>query len=92
MRVFFAENRSFLEDPNDQVPRASETPWFWVFLAFLTGQVKGSLFFLSESTMSIFLNGLDMLLQLLEPPRDSCCQSSFNSITVNESVSRIPLS
>ena len=32
MRVFFEENRSFLEDLNGQVQRAIETPWFWLFL------------------------------------------------------------
>ena len=32
MHVFFEESRSFLEDQNDQVPRAIETPVFWLFL------------------------------------------------------------
>ena len=31
-RVFFEENRSFLEDQNGQVQRANETLWFWLFL------------------------------------------------------------
>ena len=33
MRVFFAENLPFLEDQSGQVPRARETPWFWLFVA-----------------------------------------------------------
>ena len=33
MRVFFTGNQPFLEEQNGQVPRSSETPWFWLFLA-----------------------------------------------------------
>ena len=63
---------------------------------FLSGQVQGLLFFFSESTMSIFLNVLELSdnhqLTQLELPSDSCCQSSLNNKSVNEFVSRIPLS
>ena len=55
MRVFFEENRSFLEDQNDQVQRANETLWFWLFLA-LPHWPDSKLALLAESTMSIFLN------------------------------------
>ena len=57
MRVFFADNRSFLEDQNGQVPRASETLWFLaVSRSSSLAKSKGSLCFLTESTMSIFLD------------------------------------
>ena len=64
------------------------------FSLFLSSQVQSLLFFFTESTMSIFLNDLVIINQLiqLELPSDSCCQSSLDNKSVNEFVSMIPLS
>ena len=86
MRVLFEKSRSFFDDKNVKVPRASETPWSWLLLA-LPHWPNTKLAVLLACVDDEHIPGCsDILLISPEPPRvefDSCWQPSLNNMPRN---------